>query len=57
MEEEIKVTLDDMEEEGNQKFLRLLDPLTWDRIRSQAKDAKDDDELREIIGYAIEGKL
>ncbi len=48
-EEKLRITLNDMAETDNRKFLRLLDPAEWDRIESELSNPKNTKSEEELI--------
>jgi len=54
--ENIRITLNDMAEEGNRMFLRLIDLSEWDKLKSKIENETDQEVIQQSVVDFIEGK-
>jgi len=54
--ENIRITLNDMAEEGNRMFLRLIDLSEWDKLKSKIEDETDQEIIKQSVVDFIEGE-
>lgn len=54
--ENIRITLNDMAEEGNRMFLRLIDLSEWDKLKSKIEDDTDQEIIKQSVVDFVEGK-
>ena len=51
----IRITLDDMAEEGNRMFLRLIDLSEWEKLKSKIEKETDQEVIKKSVVDFIEG--
>ena len=56
MSKEIRVKIDDPNDEGTQKFLNLLDPILWSVFINKVKDMDNTKTIYDLFDELVEGR-